>query len=109
MQKTPAIVMVGSSMVDLITHVPRLATVGKTLVGSDFKTGFGGKGSNQAVMAARLGARVSVNFKLGRDVFGDQTFQNYKDQNIDTTFVTFDDELPSGVAPITVNENTGQN
>lgn len=105
----PKICMVGSSMVDLIARVPRLPTAGETLVGSEFLQGFGGKGSNQAVMAARLGARVTVVVKLGRDSFGENTLENYREQGIDTTFVSFDEERASGVAPITVDEESGQN
>ncbi len=105
----PKICMVGSSMVDLVARVPRLPKAGETLTGSEFTIGFGGKGSNQAVMAARLGAHVSVVVRLGRDVFGENTLQNYQDHKIDITHVTFDDERFSGVAPITVEDVTGQN
>lgn len=105
----PKICMVGSSMVDLVARVPQLPKAGETLTGSEFAIGFGGKGSNQAVMAARLGAQVSVLVKLGRDVFGENTLQNYRDHDIDVTHVMFDDERFSGVAPIAVEDATGQN
>jgi len=105
----PKICMVGSAMTDLIARVPRLPVAGETLVGSAFSVGFGGKGSNQAVMAARLGADVSVVVKLGGDVFGENYLQNYKGQGINTDFVLFDKTKSSGVAPITVEESTGQN
>ncbi|MCS7070748.1 MAG: ribokinase [Anaerolinea sp.] len=101
--------MVGSSNIDLIARVPRLPAPGETLIGSKFQMGFGGKGANQAVMAAKLGAQVSVVTKVGRDIFGEDTLKNYQKFGIDTTFVLFDDERFSGVAPITVDENTGQN
>jgi len=52
--------VVGSSMIDLISRVPRLPKLGETLVGSSFHLGYGGKGANQAVMAAKLGARVTM-------------------------------------------------
>ncbi len=103
------ICMVGSAMTDLIARVPRLPVAGETLIGSSFSIGFGGKGSNQAVMAARLGAKVSVVVKLGKDVFGENYLQNYKDQGIDTRFVSFDETRSSGVAPITVDDTSGQN
>lgn len=105
----PKICVVGSSMTDQIARAPRLPGPGETLIGSDYKLGFGGKGSNQAVMAARLGGEVSIVVKLGRDVFGENTLKNYREQNIHTEFVFFDEELPSGVAPIWVDETTGQN
>jgi ribokinase len=101
--------MVGSSNIDLIARVPRLPAPGETLHGSSFSMGFGGKGANQAVMAARLGAQVSVVTKVGRDLFGQDTLKNYQDQGIDSTHVLFDDVRFSGVAPIWVDEKTGQN
>ncbi len=97
--------MVGSSMIDLISRVPRLPKLGETLVGSSFHLGYGGKGANQAVMAARLGAQVTMVTKLGRDVFGDGTVKNYREQGIDTTHVMFDNTRFSGVAPIFVDDN----
>jgi ribokinase len=105
----PKICMVGSCNVDLIARVPRLPAPGETLVGSTFQIGFGGKGANQAVMASKLGAQVSVVSRVGRDVFGNDTLRNFRDCGIDTTYLGFDDTLFSGVAPITVDENSGQN
>ena len=70
--------MVGSSNTDLVARVPRLPAFGETLHGHSFHVGFGGKGANQAVMAARLGAQVSVVTKLGRDTFGEDTLANYR-------------------------------
>ncbi len=101
----PKICVVGSSNIDLISKVPRLPKLGETLVGRSFHLGYGGKGANQAVMAAKLGARVTMVTKLGRDVFGDGTLKNYREQGIDTTHVMFDDSLFSGVAPIFVDDN----
>lgn len=105
----PNICMVGSSNIDLIARVPRLPAPGETLIGSQFQMGFGGKGANQAVMAAKLGARVSVVTRVGRDIFGDDTRKNYESYGIDTTFVLVDETRFSGVAPITVDSVTGQN
>src|SRR5512141_2176429 len=101
----PKICVVGSTMIDLISRVPRLPKLGETLVGHSFHLGYGGKGANQAVMAAKLGAQVTMVTKLGRDVFGDGTLKNYQDQGIDTTFVMFDETRFSGVAPIFVDDN----
>lgn len=106
---TVNICMVGSAMTDLVSRVPRLPGAGETLIGSSFSIGFGGKGSNQAVMAARLGAKVSVVVKLGKDVFGENYLKNYQEQGIDTSYVLFDETRFSGVAPIAVDDNTGQN
>ncbi len=98
------ICVVGSSNLDLIARVPRLPRLGETLVGHSFHWGCGGKGANQAVMAAQLGARVTMVTKLGRDVFGEEMLKNYQARQIDTTFVFFDEAHASGVAPIFVDD-----
>lgn len=103
--KQANICVVGSSNIDLISKVPRLPVMGETMIGHSFHLGYGGKGANQAVMAAKLGAQVKMVTKLGRDVFGEGTLKNYREQGIDTTYVLFDDKLSSGVAPIFVNDN----
>jgi ribokinase len=104
----PEIVVVGSCNVDLITYTARFPKVGETIEGTDFKQGFGGKGANQAVAAAKLGARVAMIARLGMDGFGTQTLANFKAQNVDASFVTQLEGVPSGVAPIFVNAQ-GQN
>ena len=104
----PEIVVVGSCNVDLITYTKRFPKVGETIEGTDFKQGFGGKGANQAVAAAKLGARVSMIARLGMDGFGTQTLENFKTQNVDASFVQQLEGVPSGVAPIFVNKD-GQN
>jgi ribokinase len=105
MTTQPKICVVGSSMIDLISTVPRLPKLGETLVGRSFHLGYGGKGANQAVMAAKLGAQVTMVNKVGRDVFGEGTLKNYREQGIDTTHVMFDETRFSGVAPIFVDDN----
>lgn len=102
---TTRICVVGSSNIDLIAKVPRLPTLGETLVGHSFHLGYGGKGANQAVMAARLGAQVVMVTKIGRDVFGEGTLENYRQQGIDSAHVLFDDARFSGVAPIFVDDD----
>ena len=102
------ICMVGSAMTDLTLRTPRLPKPGETLLGSSFTEGFGGKGANQAVMASRVGARVGVVLKLGRDAFGDRTLEHYQNEGLDTSFVGRADG-PTGVALITVAEDTGEN
>lgn len=99
------ICVVGSSNIDLISRVPRLPRLGETLIGHSFHMGYGGKGANQAVMAAKLGARVTMVTRVGRDVFGEGTLRNYSEQGIDTRHVRFDEERFSGVAPIFVDDN----
>jgi ribokinase len=95
--------VVGAANIDLISYVPRLPRVGETLHGTQFRMGYGGKGANQAVMAAKLRAEVTMVCKLGRDVFGEGTLENFRAHGIDTTHVTFTEDAFSGVAPIAVD------
>ncbi len=99
----PKICVVGACMLDLISYVPRLPSIGETLHGTRFHMGFGGKGANQAVMAAKLGGEVAMVTKLGQDVFGENTLKNFQSWGIDTRHVHFTDQAFSGVAPIAVN------
>ncbi|HIC90073.1 MAG TPA: ribokinase, partial [Anaerolineae bacterium] len=93
------------SNIDLVSKVPRLPKMGETLIGHLFHMGYGGKGANQAVMAAKLGAAVTMITKVGRDVFGEGTVKNYQEQGIDTTWVMFDETRFSGVATILVDDS----
>lgn len=99
------IVVVGASMLDLISYVPRLPAAGETLHGDSFQMGYGGKGANQAVMAAKLGSQVTMVVKLGSDVFGQGTRDNFSEHGIDTTHVHLTDAAFSGVAPIAVDQD----
>jgi ribokinase len=99
----PKITVVGACNIDLISYVPRLPAPGETLHGTRFQMGFGGKGANLAVMAAKLGAEVTMITKLGRDVFGENTLQNFKQLGVLTQHVHFTDRAFSGVAPIAVD------
>lgn len=98
------ICVVGSSNIDLTARVPRLPRLGETLKGHTFHLGYGGKGANQAIAAAKLGARVTMVTKLGRDVFGEDMLKNYRAQGVDTTFVQFDETRSSGIAMILVDD-----
>jgi ribokinase len=99
--ESPSIAVVGSLNIDLIAYAQRMPGAGETVMGDRFQMGFGGKGANQAVMAARLGARVSMVGALGDDVYADMTFDNLARQGIDAAHVA---RVPgsSGVAPIWV-------
>src|SRR5207249_11540007 len=79
----PTICVVGSTNIDLVTRVPHLPRLGETIVGHSFHMGHGGKGANQAVMAAKLGAQVTMVTKLGRDVFGEGSLGNYHQQGVE--------------------------
>ena len=96
------IVVVGSINMDLVTVTARFPGAGETLMGERFLTVPGGKGANQAVAAARLGARVSLVGALGRDAFGDQLHAGLQREGIDLTHVRRLDDTESGTASITV-------
>lgn len=99
--EAPAIAVVGSLNIDLVAYTARVPGAGETVIGDRFVMGFGGKGANQAVMAARLGARVSMVGALGDDVYAGMTVDNLIAQGIDAAHVTRV-EGSSGVAPIWV-------
>jgi len=104
-QNRPKIVVVGSSNMDLVVKSPRIPTVGETILGGDFIMTPGGKGANQAVAAAKLGAQVYFIAKLGHDVFAEQSLANFKKEGVNTKYVVQTKQAPSGVALIMVDEN----
>ncbi len=104
LETQPEIVVVGSTMIDMIAYSKKVPGPGETVIGDSFSLGFGGKGANQAVMASRMGAKVYMVNTLGDDVFGDTTLNNFKEQGIDTTYVARVSGA-SGVAPIWVEPN----
>lgn len=75
------IVVVGSLNMDLVIQTKRLPQMGETILGSGFMTSPGGKGANQAVVAARLGGHVSMIGCVGRDIFGEGLLKNLKENN----------------------------
>jgi len=99
----PKICVVGAANLDLISYVSRLPRMGETLHGTRFHMGYGGKGANQAVMAAKLSGDVAMVTKLGQDIFGENTLKNFESWGIDTQHVLFTDQAFSGVAPIAVD------
>ncbi|QXC52599.1 ribokinase (plasmid) [Agrobacterium salinitolerans] len=100
--------VVGSNMVDLITYVDRMPGPGETREAPTFEMGCGGKGANQAVAAARLGAEVMMVTRVGDDVFADNTIRNLESFGVDTRHVVKVAGKSSGVAPIFV-EQSGEN
>ena len=78
--------------------------MGETILGGDFIMIPGGKGANQAVAAAKLGAEVCFIARLGDDIFAQQSFSNFKKETVNTKYVTRTKEAPSGVALITVDD-----
>jgi len=105
--KPTVIAVVGSAMMDLTAYAQILPEPGQTLAGQHFTTGFGGKGANQAVMAAHCGAEVHFIGKLGEDVFGGSILDNFMKVGINTDYVERS-KTPTGVAHIWV-DGKGEN
>ncbi len=102
------IIVVGSTNMDMVVKTSHIPIPGETVLGGSFFMNPGGKGANQAVAVARLGGDVIFVSKMGNDVFGKQSFQLFNEEGIDTGYILSDDELPSGVALITVDQ-AGEN
>ena len=106
--KKPKIVVVGSANTDMVVRVNEIPDLGETVLGGEFMTVQGGKGANQAVAAARLGAEVTFVTRLGGDDFGKRSFYAYQVEGIHTQYIVWDPVAPSGVALILVNQQ-GEN
>jgi ribokinase len=102
------IVVVGSLNMDLVVRMPRIPRPGETLLGGVFKTYLGGKGANQAIAAARLGAHVTMIGCVGDDAFGQEMRVALENEGIDTAHVLVHPEAATGVALIQVDKK-GQN
>ncbi|WAJ30161.1 ribokinase [Antarcticirhabdus aurantiaca] len=107
-QEAPSIVVVGSVNRDLVTILERMPAGGETVHARDFLQSHGGKGANQAVAAARLGAKVALVAKVGGDVFGADALANFRAAGIDTSHVGELPDKPTGTATILV-EPDGEN
>lgn len=105
---TARIVVVGSANTDFVLRVPELPSRGQSVLGDEFRVVQGGKGANQAVAAARLGAQVTFVGRVGMDSFGKEALAAYEKEGICTDFVAQDCNSHSGVALIMVNRN-GEN
>lgn len=102
------VVVVGSYNTDLVMYMPQLPLVGETVIGNRFVTGLGGKGSNQAVGAVRLGADVTFIGSVGADNFAKMALQFWEHEGINTSYVVRDSDHSTGVATIFVDD-TGEN
>ncbi|WP_126285645.1 ribokinase [Burkholderia stagnalis] len=102
--KPPRVTVVGSANIDLVVRAPRLPLPGETLLGSAFQTVHGGKGANQAVAAARLGASVAMIGCVGDDAFGVRLHDALAAERIDVTHLHRVAGVATGVAAITVGE-----
>ena len=100
--------VIGSLNIDLTILLPRFHAAGETITGEDFKTYLGGKGGNQAVALAKLGASVQFVGKLGNDSYADLYLKTFKELGVDTQFIEKTDEASTGVAIIEVSKD-GEN
>lgn len=104
-----SVAILGIFVADLAFRASRAPAMGETIIGSGFKMGPGGKGSNQAVAAARAGAKVSFISRLGHDAFGEIALATWRADGIRTDRVVLTDDQPTGAAYIFVQEATGEN
>jgi len=100
----PNMLVIGSSNTDMVVQAAHLPVPGETILGGTFFMNAGGKGANQAVAAARLGADITFIAKVGNDIFGKQAVELFDKEEIDTRYVITDPVNPSGVALITVDD-----
>ena len=103
MPKTPRIAVVGSANIDLTTFTEQFPKSGETIFGQKFDLGFGGKGANQAAAARLCGADVFMVARVGSDLFGPATIENFARLGIDTNQVKQVEGVSTGVAPIFVD------
>ncbi len=100
---TARVVVLGSSNTDMVVGVPHIPSLGETVLGSDLLVAAGGKGANQAVAAARLGAQITFLGAVGDDDLGGKAVRGLGGEHIDTEHVRVVEGVPSGVALITVD------
>jgi ribokinase len=98
------VLVIGSMNMDLVVQTPRVPVDGETIVGTAFNRYFGGKGANQAVAAARQGAKTIMAGRVGRDLFGQDQIQSLQSEQINTDYVVVDDKHASGIASIILDE-----
>ena len=102
------VVVIGSYNTDLTIKTGRIPRPGETVIGGVFTEGGGGKGANQAVAAVRAGADVSFIARVGCDVLGKNGIQRLSGEGIDTRYIVYDNDIPTGTAFIVVDEH-GEN
>ena len=103
------IVVIGSSNTDMVVICKKMPAPGETVMGKEFFMVQGGKGANQAVAAARAGGSVSFIARVGDDDFGRNAVAGYKTDGINADHILIDQDMPSGIAVILVDEVTAQN
>ena len=104
-KKSNKILVIGSTVADLVAQTEELPIPGQTIFGKKFFVAPGGKGANQAVTIARLGGEVIFISKVGKDYFGDYVLKFISDSNVDISYIIRDSVNHSGVSLITLLEN----
>ncbi|PAD42633.1 ribokinase [Shouchella clausii] len=99
------IAIVGSINIDLVVYTSNMPVPGETVLGDKFRTNPGGKGANQAVAAARLGAAVTMVGQVGNDPYGKLATENLRNEQVETGYIDVDNAAHTGVAMITVTNN----
>ncbi len=105
MGKKPKILVVGSFVMDLISTTSKFPEKGETIIGMDFSTAPGGKGANQAICAARLGAEVKMVGKVGNDAFGKEILESAKASGVDVSNVKVSKNKPTAVGNVQIQTN----
>lgn len=105
MSKKPKILVVGSFVMDLIVTTTRFPEAGETVFGTDFNSAPGGKGANQAIQAARLGADVTMVGKVGRDDFGRRMIASAADSGVHVEHILQCDDAPSAIGNVQIQDN----
>ena len=103
------VVVVGSCNTDYIVRVPRLPSRGETIIGGDIHIVNGGKGANQAVASARLGAITSLVGRIGSDANGNAAIRILVSEGVDIAHLTRDATVPTGAAMVAVETSSGEN
>ena len=101
--------VLGIFVADISFSGPKIPAVGETILGNKYNIGPGGKGCNQAIAIARLGAQVNFISKIGKDFYGELAISTLKENNINSHSVIQDENLQTGVAGILIDENSGKN
>ncbi len=104
MPTSPRILVIGSMNMDLVTITSKMPAIGETILGSGFRIIPGGKGANQAVAAARMGAKVSFIGCVGDDIYGKKLIETLKKEKVNTERITKTKNLSTGIAIIIVDE-----
>ncbi|ADC49330.1 ribokinase [Alkalihalophilus pseudofirmus OF4] len=108
MNQRPKVTVIGSSNVDYVVRASKYPKVGETIIGSEFTQFMGGKGANQAVAAARLGADVTFITAIGEDSQGSEIKDNLLKENVNVEGIHKDTDESSGIAFINVSDDTNK-